>query len=243
MIEVSCFLLAWGGGSIIDLTGFLATVYKRGLPVVYFPSTYLSALDSAHGGKTALNFKNIKNLLGSYHFPKAVFVVRDFLKNNPQGLKNSALGELVKMAFIAGGKLYQSLKEMRGQQRRAPLTLSNSSIEKPSDTMSKTSPPLTLSDRNRVSDDEEKEPRGAPLTLSDSSIEKLLQLAVIEKMKIVSKDPFESRFIRQKLNLGHTVGHPLEALCSLPHGMAVARGLLFSLSWSLRRRFLSFKGL
>ena len=80
----SSLFIALGGGSIIDLTGFLASVYKRGVPVVFIPSTWLSALDSAHGGKNALNFRNTKNLLGTYHFPKAVFIAEELLKQNPK---------------------------------------------------------------------------------------------------------------------------------------------------------------
>ena len=107
----SLLFISFGGGSLIDLTGFLASIYKRGLPVVHFPTTWLSALDSAHGGKTAINFQDIKNLLGTYHFPKAVFVVKKILKQNPENLKKSALGELLKIAFIEGGDFYKKLKQ------------------------------------------------------------------------------------------------------------------------------------
>ena len=107
--------IGFGGGSLIDLTGFLAGIFKRGRPVAYFPTTWLSAIDSAHGGKTALNFQNIKNLLGLYHFPKAVFVVKAFLRQNPERLRQSALGELFKIAFINGGRLFEKLKKEKGK--------------------------------------------------------------------------------------------------------------------------------
>lgn len=103
--------ISFGGGSVIDLTGFLASIYKRGLPVIHFPTTWLSALDSAHGGKTAINFLNVKNLLGTYHFPKAVFIVKNILKQAPAHLSNQAWGELLKIAFIEGGSFYTSLKK------------------------------------------------------------------------------------------------------------------------------------
>ena len=108
----SFFFIGLGGGSLIDLTGFLSAIYKRGAPVVYFPTTWLSALDSAHGGKTAVNFQNIKNLLGLYHFPKAVFIVKSFLEQNSPKLKSSAFGELLKIAFIEGGDFYKKLKSV-----------------------------------------------------------------------------------------------------------------------------------
>ena len=99
-----------GGGSIGDLTGFLAAIYQRGVPLVHFPTTWLSALDSAHGGKTALNFKKIKNAVGTYWFPKNVFIVRDFLKRLSGKEKQSAFGELLKTALIKGGSFYKELK-------------------------------------------------------------------------------------------------------------------------------------
>lgn len=183
-----------GGGSVLDLTGFLASVYKRGLPVVFIPSTWLSALDSAHGGKNALNFKSIKNLLGTYHFPKAVFVVNELLKQNPDILEKQAYGELLKMAVIRGGAFYKKLHH------------------------------LVFAGVN-----------------STGIIQRLLKAAVDSKRLIVKKDPFETKGERKKLNLGHTIGHVLEAVESLPHGLAVLHGLLFSLNWSCHKGFLSKK--
>ena len=181
--------ISFGGGSLTDLTGFLASIYKRGLPVVHFPTTWLSALDSAHGGKTAVNFQGVKNLLGTYHFPKAVFVVSDFLKQNPSQLTKSAFGELLKIAFIEGGDFYKKLK---------------------------------------------KEYHSIPM-------EKFLKPAIQAKMKIVNQDAFETRGIRKKLNLGHTVGHILEVCCPLSHGEAISQGLLFSLNWSFHKGFINEK--
>ena len=185
----SSIFMSLGGGSLTDLTGFLASIYKRGLPLIHFPTTWLAALDSAHGGKTAVNFQNIKNLLGSYHFPKAVFIVKSFLDQNPADLKRSAKGELLKMALIEGGFLYNKL-----------------TTEYP-----------------------------------NLSMERFLKPAIQAKRKIISKDPYEARSLRKKLNLGHTVGHILENLYPLPHGLAVFQGLLFSLNWSLEKGFMNTK--
>lgn len=185
----SLFFISLGGGSVIDLTGFLASIYKRGLPVIHFPTTWLSAFDSAHGGKTALNFQNVKNLLGTYHFPQAVFIIKAFLKQNPKTLKQSAWGELLKIALIEGGEFYNNLKKEQ----------------------------------------------------TKLSLEKYLKPAVQAKMKLVAKDPYERKRIRKKLNLGHTVGHILEALYPLPHGHAILQGLWFSLEWSFYKDFMSEK--
>ncbi|MGI9548641.1 MAG: 3-dehydroquinate synthase [Bdellovibrionales bacterium] len=174
-----------GGGSIGDVTGFLASVYKRGSPVMHIPTTYLAALDSAHGGKTALNFQNIKNFIGSYHFPKAVFIVKDFFKTLSKKQVQSGYGELLKMALIGGGSFYKNLK---------------------------------------------KSPQ-----ISDS----MTQAAIVLKMKIVKKDPYEKKGIRKVLNLGHTIGHIFESVYGLPHGVAVLQGLLFSITWSFKKNFLN----
>ena len=98
-----------GGGSVGDFTGFLAGIYKRGVPLIHIPSTWLSAMDSAHGGKTALNVKPVKNVLGSYCFPKSVFLVKELLFSVSEKERKSAEGELLKMALIEGGPLYKKL--------------------------------------------------------------------------------------------------------------------------------------
>ena len=122
----SFLFISLGGGSLIDLTGFLASIYKRSLPVIHFPTTWLSALDSAHGGKTAINFQNIKNILGTYHFPKSVFIVNKFLKQNPKKLKREAFGELLKISFIEGNDLYKKLKKEKNKisiEKLIPLAI------------------------------------------------------------------------------------------------------------------------
>ena len=62
-----------GGGSVSDFTGFFASLYKRGKPVIHTPTTLLSALDASHGGKTAMNAFSVKNFLGTYHIPSKSF--------------------------------------------------------------------------------------------------------------------------------------------------------------------------
>ena len=110
--NISTFV-SLGGGSVGDFTGFLASVYKRGVPLIHIPTTWLSAMDSAHGGKTALNVVPIKNLLGSYCFPKAVFIVKPLLFSLPEKENKSAKGELVKIALIKGGSFYKDLSKKK----------------------------------------------------------------------------------------------------------------------------------
>ncbi len=225
----SLLFISLGGGSLVDLTGFLASIYKRGLPVAHIPTTWLAALDSAHGGKTAVNFQGAKNLLGSYHFPQAVFVVHDFLKQNPLRLKKSACGELIKIAFIEGGSFYKSLKKENHLifiDRQAP--------GEPSEFKSLKKESLPDGSKKSLLNRLKKESHL-------SFIDKFLRPAIRAKMKIVKQDARETRGIRKALNLGHTVGHILEMAYPLPHGEAVLHGLLFSLNWSLASGFISSK--
>lgn len=99
-----------GGGSVSDFVGFFSSVYKRGKPVYHIPTTLLSALDASHGGKTALNASSVKNVIGSYHFPQSVLIVRDLLLPCAKKELQSFYGELLKIAFINNKKLYQTLK-------------------------------------------------------------------------------------------------------------------------------------
>ncbi len=109
--------ISLGGGSVGDLTGFCASIWSRGMPLVHIPSTWLAGIDSAHGGKTALNSMGIKNLLGTYHFPQAVFIVKELFSSLPKQEVQNAQGELLKMAFIEGGSFYSHL-----QNTPLPLT-------------------------------------------------------------------------------------------------------------------------
>ncbi len=98
-----------GGGSVGDFSGFIATVLKRGVPLIHIPTTLLAAMDSAHGGKTALNVGDFKNQVGSFYSAESVLIIRDFFEELPEMQIQSALGELSKMAFIEGGDLLDQL--------------------------------------------------------------------------------------------------------------------------------------
>ena len=249
----SLLFIGLGGGSVIDLTGFLASIYKRGLPVVFIPSTWLSALDSAHGGKNALNFKAVKNLLGTYHFPKAVFIVEVLLKQNPKALEQQAYGELLKIAFIKGGSFYKKIKQsVLGEfknnifqedlksfsyfQTNHQIAYSYKSLKEKNSNLTG----FLFNNSDCIEDKKYKSSKKFGVN-STFSIQPFLKTAIETKIEIVKKDPFETKAERKKLNLGHTVGHILETVESLPHGLAVLHGLLFSLNWSYHKGFLSKK--
>ncbi len=96
-----------GGGSVGDFVGFLASVLKRGVPLIHIPSTLLAGLDSAHGGKTALNVGDVKNQIGSFYPAHSILLVRSLFEGLPPLQLQSAGGELAKMALLEGGKFFE----------------------------------------------------------------------------------------------------------------------------------------
>lgn len=106
----SLCVIGAGGGSIGDFAGFLASVLKRGVPLIHLPSTLLAAMDSAHGGKTALNVGEFKNQIGTFYPADAVLMVKSLFEGLPPLQLQSAGGELAKMALLGGGELFERFK-------------------------------------------------------------------------------------------------------------------------------------
>jgi 3-dehydroquinate synthase len=95
-----------GGGVIGDLTGFAASIYKRGIPYIHIPTTLLAQVDSAIGGKTAIDLPVAKNLVGSFYQPKIVISDTSLLSSlSPRQIRNG-LAECIKYAVIGDKKLF-----------------------------------------------------------------------------------------------------------------------------------------
>lgn len=107
--STSLTFVALGGGSIGDFVGFLASVYMRGRNLVLIPSTWLAAVDSAHGGKTALNYKKAKNQIGSFFPAHKIYICEDVLKSQPTVRLQESYGEILKIAILSDAKLFQKL--------------------------------------------------------------------------------------------------------------------------------------
>lgn len=167
-------LVALGGGVVGDMTGFVASVYMRGVPYVQVPTTLLAAIDSSVGGKTAVDLKAGKNLAGRIYPPKAVVCDLDTLATLPRSEWKCGLGEAVKYAVLAGGEIFDIMERGAGAE----------------------------------------------------NLERLIDLCVDYKRRIVEADENEGG-LRRLLNLGHTVGHAIEAESALgfPHGVCVAMGI------------------
>lgn len=93
-------VLAFGGGAVGDLSGFVASTFMRGVPFIQVPTTIL-AHDSAVGGKTAINHPLGKNMVGTFYQPRAVVYDSDFLETLPENEIRSGMAEVIKHAFIS----------------------------------------------------------------------------------------------------------------------------------------------
>jgi 3-dehydroquinate synthase len=175
-------LIAFGGGVLGDMTGFLAAIYMRGIRYVQVPTTLLAQVDSSLGGKTGVNLAAGKNLAGAFYHPLAVYADVSTLATLHSDELHSGLQEAIKAGIIRDADLFALLER----------------------------------ERERVlAGDEE--------ILSD-----VVAASVRVKADVVNADEHESG-LRMILNLGHTLGHAIEAATEykqLLHGEAVAWGML-----------------
>ena len=179
-------LLALGGGVVGDLTGFLASIYMRGIPLVQVPTTLLAMVDASIGGKTAINLPEGKNLLGTFWQPRLAVMDPEFLNTLPLKERLNGLAEVLKAGFIRDRELLERLAR-----------------------------------------------EGRELFHHPEELLEVIHRASGIKVAIVAADVREAD-LRRLLNFGHTLGHGLEAASHyrLPHGRAVALGMLMALRLS-----------
>ena len=103
-------LLAIGGGTIGDIVGYVASIYMRGIRYINIPTTLLSMVDSSLGGKTAVNFGDIKNLVGTFHQPSAVFINPSYLRTLKENEIRSGMGEIIKYSLIGNKELLNIIR-------------------------------------------------------------------------------------------------------------------------------------
>jgi len=104
------FIIAFGGGVVGDLAGFVASVYKRGIPYVQIPTTLLAQVDSSIGGKTALDLAQAKNLVGAIYQPKLVYSDVKFLSTLDIRQIRAGLSEVIKYGIIRDAQLFSYLE-------------------------------------------------------------------------------------------------------------------------------------
>ncbi|RAJ37353.1 3-dehydroquinate synthase [Pedobacter cryoconitis] len=105
-----CLVINLGGGVITDMGGFVAATYKRGVDFINIPTTLLSQVDASVGGKTGIDIDNVKNMVGTFSLPQAVFIEAEFLKTLPQRELLSGFAEMIKHGLIVDHEYYHQLK-------------------------------------------------------------------------------------------------------------------------------------
>ena len=115
---------AVGGGVISDITGFAASIFKRGAPCVFVPTTFLSMVDAAIGGKTGCDFNNYKNMIGSFYPAETIYVFPLFVQSLSEDQYRSGLAEAFKTALLYDAELYGVFKnESEKIERRDESTV------------------------------------------------------------------------------------------------------------------------
>jgi 3-dehydroquinate synthase len=177
-------IVAFGGGVVGDLAGFVAATFARGLPLLMVPTTLLAQVDSSVGGKVAVNHPRAKNIIGAFHQPIGVWVDSSTLRTLPARELRCGLAEVVKYGVILDGKFFDWLEE-------------------------------------RVEE---------ILALDPDAIRRVVARSCQLKAVVVSQDEREETGLRAVLNLGHTIGHAVEAVSGYGgrylHGEAVAVGMV-----------------
>lgn len=210
-------VLAVGGGITTDMTGFAAGIYKRGVRFAFVPTTLLSQVDAAIGGKTGVNFEKYKNILGIIRQPEFTFICPQVLESLPKRDFLSGAAEMMKTFMIEDG----------GNYKKAAELFFDMSGE--------------FSVEAMIYGKDDREVWQNILKTRRKQLTELIAAAAQVKAGVVSRDQFE-RGERRKLNLGHTFAHAIETLAQrdggerlgvdsngvIAHGEAVAMGMVLA---------------
>ena len=127
-LDRQSFVIGLGGGVIGDISGFVAAIFHRGILHVQIPTTLLAMVDSSIGGKTGVNTRDGKNLIGAVHHPSLVIDDVDVLKTLPRREFNQGFAEIVKHGIIADPEMFATLKAL-DLENLAPLIRRNIEIK------------------------------------------------------------------------------------------------------------------
>lgn len=122
-------LVSFGGGIVQDITGFVANILYRGIHWTFVPTTLLAACDSCIGGKTSLNYKSFKNLLGTFYPPDEIYICPAFFETLTERDFQSGLGEVVKFNFMYGKAGISRMEENIDGLLKRNKTLLNQFVE------------------------------------------------------------------------------------------------------------------
>ena len=128
-LDRKSLLIAFGGGVIGDMTGFTASIYQRGIDFIQIPTTLLSQVDASVGGKTGVNNKYGKNLIGAFYQPKAVYIDPAFLNTLPPREFAAGIAEIVKMAVMFDKSYFEFLQKADFQDTETLKEVIKKSVE------------------------------------------------------------------------------------------------------------------
>ncbi len=117
-------LIGYGGGAVCDLTGLAASLWLRGIDYALVPTTIIGMMDASFGGKVGINFNEIKNGIGSFYAPAAIYWNYEYLRSLPREEYINGLGEILKIALIANddGTFIRELEEFITDTNKLPLS-------------------------------------------------------------------------------------------------------------------------
>ncbi|HST51740.1 MAG TPA: 3-dehydroquinate synthase [Pyrinomonadaceae bacterium] len=215
-LERSDAVVALGGGVVGDLAGFAAATYLRGVRFVQVPTTLLAQIDSSVGGKTGVNTRAGKNLVGAFHQPAAVLVDTETLRTLPPREMTAGWCEAIKQGAVGDEKLFERTRRF----------LEDEALRS-----------RRKSDAHRV-----EESRREKVGAREEELARIIAAQCEFKAGIVAGDEREDvarndARSRRVLNFGHTVGHALEAVTGYKrfrHGEAVGHGMIAAAEISRR---------
>ena len=181
----STVLVGMGGGVITDITGYVASIYMRGIRFGFVPTTLLGMVDAAIGGKNGVNIGLHKNIAGTVTQPDTLLFDTSFLGTLPDTEWSNGFAEIIKYACIFDAALFDELAQHDIAWYRH----------------------------------------------NEAELRQVIARCVGWKNKTVAEDERETG-IRKLLNFGHTAAHAIENLYALPHGQAVAIGMVIASSLS-----------
>lgn len=187
-------VVAIGGGTTLDVAGFAASIYQRGVRWVSVPTTVTAQVDAGIGGKTGVNLGVVKNVVGTVHFPSTTCIDARVLASLPPHEVRAGLVEAIKTGLLAGPWLLDQVRALVGAGGDA----------------------LDASPRATA---------WQPVVAGCSAY----------KAAVVEEDVEDTDGVRAQLNLGHTLGHAIEAASggAIGHGAAVAIGVHAALRLSV----------
>ncbi|CAN5441980.1 3-dehydroquinate synthase [soil metagenome] len=210
-LDRSSFLVSLGGGVIGDLTGFVASIYLRGIPYLSLPTTLLAQVDSCIGGKTGVNSSAGKNLIGTFFHPALVVADLETLQTLPERIWNEGFAEMIKHGIIRDAGLFHMVAQASSLQP-----------------MDDASPPQR---------DESVQPASWKLALPSFIARNLRIKAEIVTADEKEKNDLRA-LLNFGHTIGHAIEHAA-GYGELLHGEAISLGMVASAQVSVRRAGLS----